>query len=429
MTSQPDPYALLAQLQLLAADPKSFFADDAQKRAFQTLARQAAAAVEEPFETMQRLVYGPLPLVTARIAQDRGIFRALADSDGGAQLDDIAKTTGLPAGVLESLLDYLCTQDMAAAAPGGLYTATPLTHMLLAPLFADAVTHFHDNCAPAFLALNQVLSTPGANKTAFQTGHHTPDDFYTWMETHPVQQGAFHRFMEAQFASLPSWLDVVPFAEVVAGAGEEEVVFVDVGGGNGSQCAALRRAVPELRGRMILQDRKAVLGSALEVPGVEKMEHDFMREQPVRDARAYYLRQILHNHPDDTCIHILQMHLPALLNPASRLYIDDKVLPDVKAGASASDPPGPSVSSPSSSGNGTGLNSASASASASASSTEYTAALSLAMKAMFDAQERRESHWRWLVDQAGMEVVEIRRFSEFFDSVIVLKRRVQDQWR
>ena len=117
------------------------------------------------------------------------------------------------------------------------------------------------------------------------------------------------------------------------------------------------------------------------------------------DARAYYFRQILHNFDDDTCIQILQMHLPALLNnPNSRIYIDDKTLPDEKPDAGA-----PGV--------------------------EYTAALSLAMKAMFDAQERREKHWRWLLDQAGMEIVEIRKFTKFDDSVIIAKRRYQDEWR
>ena len=237
------------------------------------------------------------------------------------------------------------------------------------------------------------------------------------METHPIQQGAFHRFMEAQFASLPTWLDAISFdTEIANGVTAEDVVFVDVGGGNGSQCAALKKAFPELKGRIILQDRPAVLAKALKVDGMESMAHDLLTEQPVHsesnsqipenlqtltapDARAYYFRQILHNFDDDTCIHILQMHLPALQqNPDSRIYIDDKTLPDEKPDASA-----PSV--------------------------EYTAALSLAMKAMFDAQERREKHWRWIIDQAGLEVVEIRKFTKFDDSVIVAKRRYQDQWR
>ena len=236
-----------------------------------------------------------------------------------------------------------------------------------------------------------------------------------------MQQGAFHRFMEAQFAMLPTWLDAVSFsAEIFNETSAEDVVFVDVGGGNGSQCAALKKAFPEFTGRVILQDRPSVLETALTVDGMELMPHDFLTEQPVHskskpahetrhqvgrtntvepDARAYYLRHILHNFDDTTCIHILQMHLPALRhNPESRVYIDEKTIPDEKPDASA-----PGV--------------------------EYSAALSLAMKAMFDAQERREKHWRWIIDQAGLEVVEIRKFTKFDDSVIIAKRRWQDEWR
>jgi hypothetical protein len=58
MTSQANPKALIEQLRLLTADPSFYFQDEAQKRDFQKLTRQAGAAVEEPFETMQRLVYG-----------------------------------------------------------------------------------------------------------------------------------------------------------------------------------------------------------------------------------------------------------------------------------------------------------------------------------------------------------------------------------
>lgn len=131
------------------------------------------------------------------------------------------------------------------------------------------------------------------------------------METHPVQQGAFHRFMEAQFAMLPTWLDVVAFdAEVAQGANPEDVIFVDVGGGNGSQCAALRKAFPELKGRVILQDRPAVLATALKVEGMELMAHDFLTEQPVHSELVDIARS--DDHTDtDRCTSILLPSDPA----------------------------------------------------------------------------------------------------------------------
>ena len=83
----------------------------------------------------------PLPLVTARIGKGRGIFEALAKSQDGAQLDVLAQASGLQKGVLESVLDYLCTQGIAVEATPGTYKATPLTHMLFVPLLNDAVSH------------------------------------------------------------------------------------------------------------------------------------------------------------------------------------------------------------------------------------------------------------------------------------------------
>jgi hypothetical protein len=83
----------------------------------------------------------PLPLVTARIGLDQGIFYALSTSQNGIELESLARTTSLPKSVLESTLDYLCTQDMATELNPGTYKATPLTHMLLGQLFNDAVTH------------------------------------------------------------------------------------------------------------------------------------------------------------------------------------------------------------------------------------------------------------------------------------------------
>ncbi|CAJ2505076.1 Uu.00g124700.m01.CDS01 [Anthostomella pinea] len=309
----------------------------------------------------------PLPLVTARIAQDKKLLSALAANEDGADLEALAQESQLNGGVVESTMEYLCTQNMAKLSETGHYRATKLTHFLLAPLVTDAVTHFHDNVLPALNSLNAVLSAPEKNVTAFQQGHRTSDDFYTWMETHPVQQGAFFRFMEAQFASLPTWLDVVEFQSEFA--------------------QDTTSKFPDLTGRVNLQDRPDVLAKALEVESLERMRYDFMTEQPVHGARAYYFRQIMHNHDDDTCVAILRAQLPAM-SAHSVIIIDEKVLPDRQSPATG--PPN-----------------------------EYTAGLNLAMKAMFNAQERREAHWRQLLDRAGLVIRDIKKFTEFNDAVII----------
>ncbi|ODA76985.1 hypothetical protein RJ55_07502 [Drechmeria coniospora] len=336
----PDLSVLVAQLELVLGNPEAAAADDAQRLRVRQLARSASTALEQPFETLQRIVHSPLPLITTRIAQEHKIHSTLVAANEPVSFQALKKASGLEEDLLGSILDYLSTQDMDKA-------------------------------------LN-----------AFQTGQHSRQDYYTWLESHPVQRDAFHRFMEAQFTSLPTWLTVVDFAfEMGKGLTDDDVAFVDVGGGNGQQCSELKQKLPQLRGRVVLQDRPDVLVKATPFDGVEKMSYDYLTEQPVKGARVYYFRQILHNNDDETCIRILASQLPAMA-PDSVIVIDDKTLPD-------DNPP-----------QGTpGI--------------EYVAGLSIAMKVMFNSRERRESQWRELLGRAGLVVKDIRRFTRFEDSVII----------
>lgn len=52
-----DPKILTEQLKLLIEDPDVLGANEPQKQELLRLCRQAAAALESPFETLQRLVY------------------------------------------------------------------------------------------------------------------------------------------------------------------------------------------------------------------------------------------------------------------------------------------------------------------------------------------------------------------------------------
>jgi hypothetical protein len=45
------------------------------------------------------------------------------------------------------------------------------------------------------------------------------------------------------------------------------------------------------------------------------------------------------------------------------------------------------------------------------------------MKAMFNALERREGQWRTLLADVGLEIREIRRYTDFGDSIIVAGRK------
>jgi hypothetical protein len=90
-------------------------------------------------------------------------------------------------------------------------------------------------------------------------------------------------WMAAVYADRPTtWLDVFDIAQHCAGSKPEDVIFVDVAGGTGHQCALLKAKIPELQGRVILEELPMVLPHAIPTPGVETMAIDMWQGQPVK---------------------------------------------------------------------------------------------------------------------------------------------------
>ena len=61
----------------------------------------------------------------------------------------------------------------------------------------------------------------------------------------------------------------------------QEVLVVDVGGGQGVILKDLRASRPDLKGRMIVQDLPKEVQKGEEAEGVEAMSYDFFTPQPV----------------------------------------------------------------------------------------------------------------------------------------------------
>ena len=67
----------------------------------------------------------------------------------------------------------------------------------------------------------------------------------------------------------------------------QDVLFVDIGAGNGHMAAGLRSAMPDLPGRVLAQDQPGMIASAPPPPaGVELQAYDFFTEQPIKSKNA-----------------------------------------------------------------------------------------------------------------------------------------------
>jgi O-methyltransferase domain len=191
---------------------------------------------------------------------------------------------------------------------------------------------------------------------------------------------AFFTYLQSQREDHPYWTDegFYPVRErLVDGlrgdATADSSAIVDVGGGNGYALEDLRVRVPELKGRLILQDLPPVIEHVKMTginPRIELMPHDFNNPQPVRGARVYFLRHILHDYNDEIARHVLAQ-LKQVMEPGySKILLNECVVANQGA------------------------------------AWQHTS-LDMFLMAMNTSQERSEKEWYDLIASAGLEIAGI----------------------
>ena len=253
---------------------------------------------------------------------------------------------------------------------------------------------------PDFLAGTKYQNPTDSAHTPFQKAHGTDLPPFLWLQGKPEYLNNFVSWMTASREGQKIFLDVFPFdKELAANSRPETPLFVDIGGSIGHQCVAFRKKFPNIPGRVILQDLPPVIAHAISAEGIEPMVHDFMTEQPIKGtftlvqstfttniflgARAYYLRNIMHDYPDEKCVVILGQIVKAM-SKDSVILIDDMILPNQGADWRATQ-------------------------------------IDLNMMAGLAAMERTEKQWYSLIDLAGLKIKSVCTYTpELRDSIIMV---------
>jgi demethylsterigmatocystin 6-O-methyltransferase len=98
-------------------------------------------------------------------------------------------------------------------------------------------------------------------------------------------------------------------------------------------------------------------------------------------AKIYYMRNILHDFPDEKCITILK-NTAAALAPGSVILLDEMVIPDTGAHFRATQQ-------------------------------------DMIVMATFAAVERTEAHWHTLVEAAGLKITKISLYDDNVDDSLI----------
>lgn len=180
------------------------------------------------------------------------------------------------------------------------------------------------------------------------------------------------------------WYNAIPIEDIFPGDFDpEKVLMVDVGGSTGHDILGFHKAHPTQPGRLVLQDLPKQIDqlSAEALKPMEAMGHDFFTEKTVKGAKAYYLKMILHDWPDEACKRILTSLKPALVPGYSRILINEIVIPDQGADS-------------------------------------FSTSVDIIMMVCHASKERRENEWGRLFESVGMKIVKIHSCGEAPEKLI-----------
>ncbi|MCJ1432413.1 hypothetical protein MMC27_001769 [Xylographa pallens] len=351
--------------------------------------------LETPSECIQRMGWAePARFAASQIAIDLKIFEKLKEAGGqGLSVSELEKATKADAPLLARTMKHLASMNIVSEKSIDVFASTTLSNAFTEPKFRDGITYCFNVAAPSFHGVPAYLKATAykqphdSSDGPFQYAHNTKVPFFMWLGEHPQYLENFNNYMAGYRAGKVSWTHegFYPVSErLEAGLKKDDdaVLLVDVGGGMGHDLEDLKARFPDLKGRLLLQERPEVIRQIANLsPGFEVTEHDFFTAQPVKGARAYYLHSVLHDW-DDASSHRILTHLATAMERGySKLLINELVVPDKGAAWSVT-------------------------------------SMDWVMLALGAVRERTESDWRELLKSAGMKIVKIWTWEQGTESLI-----------
>lgn len=368
---------------------------------------------EKPDESAMRLRWQFMALFAIRFAIEYGVLQAISEKAGEqVTAAELAQKTGAEELLIVRTMRLVTYNDVCDEMRHGVYAANERTRFFATPAISGGFAHvFHfgfgtTHMVPELIREGKLCQFPKTPEERSPIQHAFGDSMFSILSKEPRRKKIFDDYMEARrYSKEPKWFEIFPAGSMFSGelkAKSQEHLLVDVGGGKGHDIASFRKSFPSLKGILTLQDLPHTFASLVEKPtGVELMEHDFFREQPVKGkllavdptlhrrltvtgARAYFLHNILHDWADDQCISILKNIATAMDAEKSRILLEEFVVPETEVDW-------------------------------------LTASLDLCMWLFFSGMERTMPQWRKLFDAARLEVVQVWSTQASKNSVIELR--------
>ncbi|KAK3379887.1 S-adenosyl-L-methionine-dependent methyltransferase [Lasiosphaeria ovina] len=367
---------LAAQIESAAKSPPS---DPAERLALYNAAQKLFYAVEDPLDSINRVNGSPLILIVSFIAANLNIYEQLAAASGPLTGASLAASSKCDPVLMSRILRVLASNTLILETDEDTFAANNITQALARPGYRAGIIHSFKAVTPSFMAMPDFLAETNYENpkdlvnSPFQKANNTDKPAFVFAMENPDMMANFNVWMAAVHGNAQTWLHVFDFAGHVKGSTPETAIFVDIAGGLGQQSGLIKKVHPEIPGRVILEEQPFILPQTLPIEGIEKLGFDLWAPQPIKGAKVYYARNILHDYPDDKAIAIIQNTLPALTE-GSILIIDEIIIPNTGVHPTATQ-------------------------------------TDMIMLASFSSIERTERQWDALLDKAGLKIVKKAKYN------------------
>ncbi|RAR07913.1 S-adenosyl-L-methionine-dependent methyltransferase [Stemphylium lycopersici] len=354
--------------------------DARERQEIQEQVRDLQKDLYNDWEMMFGLAVAPFQWALVDVGIDLNIFTSLASSTAPITHSEFQEMTKAAPNLLSHVLRSMASFGLIAEVSKDTFAANRTTRVFANPHVIGAVPHVSKLHLPVMQAIPEYLKEhkyqdiTDSKDLPFHTAMKTKLTPFEWMKQDGEQMKALGHVMVLD--SVNSWVASYP-AEEVAGNFKPEsdsALLVDIGGGFGQHSVAFKKKFSTLPGRIVVQDVPSTLAHAQAVDGIDFQAHDFFTAQPIRGAKFYYLRHIMHDWTDEDCVRILSKIAPAM-GPESRILVDEVVLPDTKV-------------------------------------PWQVAMMDLAMMAALGGIERSKEDWVKLLGKAGLRVMDVHCYDE-----------------
>ncbi|KAJ8119161.1 hypothetical protein ONZ43_g3847 [Nemania bipapillata] len=362
--------ALLSQ----GSDP--FISEEVRVEALQA-ANLVIRALEKPEDGLIKFAFSPATWMAVRVCAQLNVFDIIARNET-ISATEIAKNGNADETLIRRLLRVLTAAGFVAERGDGLYGPTHWTVHINSRLAQGMIKFMYDaSMLPISHGPNWLKETGYQNPIdpqhgMFQAANHTDLPTFQWLAV-PKNKDIWdnaNTFFEGDRGSRPSWLTWFPAKDKLFPQGHDQdtPLLVDVAGGRGHDLMDFLAKYPDEPGPFVLQDQEPVLESATSLsPKIKKQVFDLFTDSPVKGARIYFMKFILHDYMNEQCIQILANVKASMVKGYSYLVINDFVLPDTGCGLLQSQ-------------------------------------WDLMMMVLLSSMERTETQWKTLLESAGLSI-------------------------